>query len=226
MSRADEIWAVVPIKEFAAAKQRLAGVLSAEQRRVLAATMVQDVLDTLATVRELAGILVVTCDPLAAAMAERAGARVTTEHARDGQTAAVAAAARTLARDDIGAMLMVPGDIPLASADELAALTQAHGPAPAFTIVPAHDERGSNAVLCSPPDAVPLRFGDDSFLPHLAAAQQRGIEPAILRVPGIGLDIDRPEDLARLARMRPLRWNRTLAWIEAAGRAGAPADNR
>lgn len=216
MSRAGEIWAVVPVKEFAAAKQRLAPALGAEQRRVLAATMFEDVLDALASVPELAGIMVVTCDPQAATIAERGGARVVTENARDGQTAAVTAAARSLARDGVGTMLMTPGDIPLISPDEVGALLREHGSSPAFSIVPAHDERGSNAVLCSPPDAVPLRFGDDSFIPHLAAARRAGIEPTILKLPGIGLDIDRPDDLARLARVQPSRPNRTLAWIATA----------
>ena len=64
--------------------------------------------------------------------------------------------------------------------------------APSFTIVPAHDELGSNAVLCAPPFAVPLRFGDDSYFPHLMAARRQGIEPTIVRLPGIGLDIDHP----------------------------------
>ena len=53
----------------------------------------------------------------------------------------------------------------------------------------------------SPPDAVPLRFGDDSFFPHLAAAEARGMVPTILRLPGIALDIDNPADLAHFARL-------------------------
>jgi 2-phospho-L-lactate guanylyltransferase len=68
----------------------------------------------------------------------------------------------------------------------------------AFTITPARDERGSNAVLCSPAGAVPLRFGEDSFFPHLAAARARGIEPEVVRLPRIALDIDTPQDLALL----------------------------
>jgi 2-phospho-L-lactate guanylyltransferase len=68
----------------------------------------------------------------------------------------------------------------------------------AFTIVPAHDERGSNAVLCSPAGAVPLRFGEDSFFPHLAAAKARAVEPEVVRLPRIALDIDTPQDLALL----------------------------
>ena len=73
-------------------------------------------------------------------------------------------------------------------------------PAPSFTIVPAHDALGSNAVLCAPPGAVPLRFGDDSYFPHLAAARRAGIEPTVVRLPGIALDIDHPADLRMLLR--------------------------
>ena len=63
---------------------------------------------------------------------------------------------------------------------------------PSFTIAPSHDDFGSNAVLVCPPTAVPLTFGDDSFYPHLRAAQACGIKPLIVRQHGIGLDIDRP----------------------------------
>ena len=77
----------------------------------------------------------------------------------------------------------------------------AHRPAPSFTIAPSHDEGGSNAIVCSPPDAVPLRFGVDSFFPHLRAAEAQGIRPTVVRLPGIALDIDNPEDLAAFARL-------------------------
>ena len=55
---------------------------------------------------------------------------------------------------------------------------------------------GSNAILCSPADAMPLRFGENSFFPHLAAARAHGIEPNVIHLPRIALDIDTPEDLA------------------------------
>jgi 2-phospho-L-lactate guanylyltransferase len=93
-------------------------------------------------------------------------------------------------------MLELPGDIPLVQADDIRRLLAVHDNAPAFTIVPARDERGSNAVLCSPADVVPLRFGENSFFPHLAAAKARGTEPKVLRLPRIALDIDTPDDLA------------------------------
>jgi 2-phospho-L-lactate guanylyltransferase len=114
-------------------------------------------------------------------------------------------------------MLTVPADIPLVQAQDIGELLRAHRSSThaagrAFTIVPARDQRGSNAVLCSPADAVPLRFGEDSFFPHLAAAKENGIEPIVLRMPRVALDIDTPEDLAALIATGPSN-TRTFALL-------------
>jgi 2-phospho-L-lactate guanylyltransferase len=212
-----KVWACVPVKEFTGAKQRLASLLTPAQRELLAETMLEDVLSALAGSRLLAGILVNTVDPRAAALAERYRARVVTEGARDGHTGAVNGMARVLAAEGEGALLTVPGDIPRVTAEEIDAVVGSCREAPSFTIVPAHDELGSNAVLCSPPAAVPLRFGDDSYFPHLLAARRNGVEPTIVRLPGIGLDIDHPVDLLALMRARPRRLTRTLRLLEQFG---------
>ena len=214
------VWAVVPVKELASAKQRLSPYLSPEERRALATVMLEDVLDAMSAVHELAGLLVVTVDPVAASLAGRCGARIVTDAAREGHTGAVAAAARLLARKGEAGMMTMPGDIPRLSSAEIAATLAAHRDAPAFTIVPAHDDLGSNAIVCSPPDVVPLRFGEDSFYPHLDAARNRGIDPLVVRQPGIGMDIDHPGDLVAFLRMSPAVRTRTLAFLEQSGIAG------
>jgi 2-phospho-L-lactate guanylyltransferase len=98
-------------------------------------------------------------------------------------------------------MLQLPGDVPLATPEELSLVLSTHRAAPSFTIVPSHDDFGSNAIVVSPPTAVPLTFGEDSFFPHLRTARHFGIEPLIVRMPGIGRDIDNVEDLAIFSRM-------------------------
>jgi 2-phospho-L-lactate/phosphoenolpyruvate guanylyltransferase len=196
-----DVWAVIPIKATADAKQRLGTAVTPALRPRLALAMAEDVLAALAASRALAGIIVVTVDEAASALAARYGARVLADGAREGQTGAVTAAARRLAREGRGAMLTIPGDVPLVTPDEIAQIVAAHERTPDFVIVPAHDERGSNAILCAPPDAVPLKFGDDSFLPHLDAARRAKLEPTILRLPGLGLDIDNPADLAAFVRI-------------------------
>ena len=212
-----DIWAIVPVKEIEGAKTRLSEFLSPDQRRILAATMLRDVLRALVQVKELAGIAVVTLDPHATELAKKLGARVITEGARDGHTGAVTAGGRTLLREGRAGMLTVPGDIPGIQADEVRAVLAAHRPGVAFTITPAHDEKGSNAVLLTPPDSVKLRFGDDSYFPHLAAARQAGIEPTIVPQSGIGMDIDHPFDLAMFLRMKPRIKTETLVFLENSG---------
>jgi 2-phospho-L-lactate guanylyltransferase len=187
------LYAVVPVKEIGAAKQRLAGTLDAKLRRALALAMLEDVLDCLAAVPQLSGIIVATVDPEAAALAARYGATVSREDAALGHSEAVAAVARRLACDG-AAMLTLPADIPLVQTADVARLVDSR--AVGFAIVPARDGQGSNAVLCAPAGLVPLRFGGASFLPHLAAARARGINPLILDLPRIALDIDDAGDLA------------------------------
>jgi len=205
MSRAQEhrpgIWVVVPVKDTTAAKQRLAPALPPYLRQALALAMLEDVLAALAGVPGLAGRLLVTTDPAAMRLAAQYGAQCMAEGAGDGHTGAVAAAARRLAREGHESMLTLPGDIPLVTAEEIGRLIAAHRPAPSFTIAPSHDEQGSNAILLSPPDAVPLRFGEDSFFPHLAAAEACGIAPSIVHLPGLAFDIDNPADLAHFAQL-------------------------
>jgi 2-phospho-L-lactate/phosphoenolpyruvate guanylyltransferase len=211
------IWAVMPVKEFEGAKQRLSSCLSAEERRTLATTMLEDVLDAVSAVPELAGVLVVTVDPAATSLATRYGARIVTEGAREGHTGAVMAAARLLVREGRAGIMTMPGDIPRLSSAEIAATLAVHRRAPSFTIVPAHDDLGSNTIVCSPPDAVPLRFGEDSFYPHLDAARAHGIDPLIVRHPGIGMDIDNPVDLVTFLKMSPPVRTRTLDFLKQAG---------
>ena len=69
-------------------------------------------------------------------------------------------------------------------------------------------------MLCVPPTVMPLRFGDDSFLPHLAEARILGIEPTIVKLPGVGLDIDQPKDLAMFRRATPHMATRANAILE------------
>ena len=208
-----DIWAAVPVKEFAGAKQRLASLLTPEQRQALAAAMLEDVLAVLVD-SPLAGIMVNTVDPIAGELARRYGARVVTEGARDGHTGAVMAMARILGGEGREGMLTVPGDIPRVTSAEIAAIIEARRPSPSVTIVPAHDERGSNAILCLPPSVMQLRFGDDSFLPHLASARALGIEPTIVRLPGIGLDIDQPRDLRAFRLATPHMTTRSGGLLE------------
>jgi 2-phospho-L-lactate/phosphoenolpyruvate guanylyltransferase len=196
-----EVFAIIPVKETIGAKQRLASTLSPSLRQRLALAMLEDVLEAVASVRGIGGIAFVTVDPQAIALARRYSCKTIADGAHDGHTGAVTAGARWLIAHGRTTMLTLPGDVPLVTTAEIEQLIAAHGPAPAFTIAPAHDDLGSNAIVMSPPDAVKLRFGEDSFFPHLTAARAAGIEPCVLRLPGAAFDIDNPQDLHHFAAL-------------------------
>ena len=211
------IWAVIPVKEFIGAKHRLSSLLSPQERRCLAETMLTDVFDAVIRCRCLADVVLVTLDPHATAFGKKVGARIVTEGARDGHTGSVNAGRRLLAGEGRGGMITMPGDIPAVCASEIDAVLSAHLAAPSFTISPAHDDLGSNAVVCSPPESVPLRFGDNSYFPHLEAARLQGIEPTVIRQPGIAVDIDHSVDLALFLRLPQSAGTRTRTLLEELG---------
>lgn len=196
----------MPVKNVENAKQRLANVLPPNERQALFLAMVEDVLAAVAAADDLAGMMLVTREPAAISLAERYGARVLIESENAGHTAASSFGAKTLASEGTTGMLQLPGDIPGVTPADIEAVLTAHGEAPSVTIAPSRDELGSNAVACSPPDLLPLRFGDDSYFPHLQRARDLGVEPQVVKRGGLALDIDTPEDLAAfLAAPSPTR---------------------
>lgn len=187
--------AIVPLKDRQHAKQRLASVLSPEERAGFAWAMAEDVLATLAAVPGLAGIVLVTRDQGAASLAARFGARVLADPDDCGINAAVVLAERMLVGAGKTGMLVVPADVPLISPAEVEAVCLAHGTATGVTIVPALVDMGTNGLVCSPVDAICPQFGPGSYFRHRDAALDAGLQPRILPLPGWSRDIDRPEDL-------------------------------
>jgi 2-phospho-L-lactate guanylyltransferase len=170
--------------------------------------MFEDVLQTLMAVPELERVVVATVCPVASEIARRNGASILSTGEDKGQTAAVELAAKTLSADGIEGMLMLPGDVPLVTVEEIQTVLEVHGNAisvaPVMTIVAARDEQGSNCIALSPPTAASLRFGTNSYFPHLDNARKLGLTLNTPKLPGIGLDIDTPEDLQELCR-QPVR---------------------
>jgi len=193
----------VPVKDLVNAKQRLVGALSPAERMALARAMLHDVLRALAAA-PVDARWVVTRDPEVAAIARDFGADVLREELNRGHTAAVAAAQREATR--IGARLFatIPGDTPCVTAEEIGTLTtRAAGEAAAVAFAPSRSGLGTNGVALHPPGAMPLTFGEPSFDNHLRVARERGLSIHVLALPGLGLDVDGPADLARLLEQGP-----------------------
>lgn len=200
---------LIPVKNLTTAKQRLAPILPQPIRTELAQTMLQDVL---AAVADFAGdgVSLVTSDPFAIEMGASHGFEIIRDDANLGETDAIAMATGICEDRGIATTMVIPADIPLIEATELAAIYR-DAPQAGSLLVPAHDQRGTNAILRRPAVLFPLRFGNDSFLPHLAAAKATGHPCVVLNFPGIGLDVDTPEDLRQLAGSEGKKKSQELA---------------
>jgi 2-phospho-L-lactate guanylyltransferase len=189
---------LIPVKSLANAKQRLAPVLDQPARTQLAQAMLFDVLETLGTCATRPEVSIVTSDPFAVELAQRFQFQIIPDNANCSETDAIEMATRFCEAQGVDDTLVIPGDIPLIQACEVERILQA-APAQGSVLVPAADGRGTNAAWRRPAGLFPLRFGNDSFKPHLAAARATQKPCVVLSLPGIALDIDNPTDLRQLA---------------------------
>ena len=164
--------AVLPVKSFGRAKQRLDAAVQQPARAGLAAAMVGDVLAALGRVDALDDLVVVTAEPRAAAAARAAGAHVVHDPAETGQSDAAALGIAAAVGRGAGRTLLVPGDCPSLDPGEVAALL-AGARGAGVVIVPDRHGTGTNALLLTPPDVLAPAFGPDSFARHVVARRVR-----------------------------------------------------
>jgi len=195
-----KVTALIPVKGFRNAKQRLSSLLGAAERELLAETMARDVLRQVVLARGLAGTFIVSGNDRVAEMAQSVGAGVIREQAESGETDAVDFARAELRKAGREAILILPGDMPLvrsADIEQLLAQVPAEASAPFALLAPSHDRLGTNALLLAPPDIIKLRFGHDSFSFHTSQVVAQGLALRIFENERIALDIDEPRDLER-----------------------------
>jgi len=188
---------LVPVKNLSTAKQRLAAVLDQPARTELAQAMLHDVVATLAAWPRRPACALVTSDSFAIELAKRYDFEIIPDPANPGESGAIEMATRLCVERGLESTLVIPADIPLIQASELEEILE-HAPDEGSVLAPAADGRGTNAAFRRPANLFPLRFGNDSFKPHLAAAQTTGKPCIVLHLPGIAVDVDNPEDLQRL----------------------------
>jgi 2-phospho-L-lactate guanylyltransferase len=214
---------LIPVKNLANAKQRLSAVLDQPTRTELAHAMLVDVV--LAVSECEVEVALVTSDSFALHVAAHRGLEIIRDASNRSESDAIEMATRVCQERGIQSTLVIPADIPLIEAADIQTIYE-HAPGRGSVLVPAADKRGTNAVLRCPAALFPLRFGDDSFVPHHAAAKATNNPCVVLSLPRIALDIDNPEDLRQLAltpgEKRSQVLARRLGFGEATGMASTP----
>jgi 2-phospho-L-lactate guanylyltransferase len=193
------LWLAVPVKPLAESKSRLSPALDARGRVALSRRLLAHVLGAAQAAGVLAGILVVSRDPAVRALAAQHGALPLTEPVPDLNAALDAARAAACERG-ADALLVLPADLPLLAAGDIAHLHALIGRAP-VAIVPSRTG-GTNALALRPPDALPFAFGEESFAAHCALAAARGLAVEVWESPALAVDVDLPADLVSLAASR------------------------
>jgi 2-phospho-L-lactate guanylyltransferase len=207
---------LIPVKELAQAKQRLAAHFSPERRIALADALWQDFFDVVAAVRGVDRVFVISIEPRVRQRAGQFGWEVIPESRQTSETDSVDFASRVCAHFGVRALLRLPVDLPLAGPTDIEGIWRALPAAPAIVIVPSRDGDGTNALLRTPPALFPSHFGPGSFSKHLGEAEQCGARIEILRNEKLEMDIDDYDDL-RALRGALVAAPRTRAWLERHG---------
>jgi 2-phospho-L-lactate/phosphoenolpyruvate guanylyltransferase len=191
--------AVLPVKRFGAAKQRLAGGIDDERRADLVAAMLEDVLEAIGAARSIERTIVVSSEPRAGDLALAAGAELLPDPDEGGHSGAAMAGVARARELGASCVVLLPGDCPLLDPRELERLLTGM-PERYAAIVPDRHGTGTNALALAPPDAIRPAFGEGSCARHLAAARAAGVPFGVEELPSLALDLDTPADVVALTR--------------------------
>ncbi len=195
------LWAIVPVKPLKNAKSRLSAVLSPEERFELAQAMFRHVLSVLATAPDVSGVLVISRDTKALAIAREMGAKTIQESAISDLNPALMRATMILKSWRADAVLVLPADLPFVQADDIQALIGL-GKEQSIVIATDHNGDGTNALLARPPGLIQFDYGPGSYQRHINSAKRAGIEVLTYHSDSLASDIDVPADLDLYRRMR------------------------
>lgn len=199
MSLLDDTWAIVAIRSFECGKSRLASEFSISQRRALMMTMLEDVLLALARSDNVRQVAVCTKDREVSDLAASRGCHAWMDMADDDYSSSTARAALRALAAGAQRMLILPADVPSVAASEIERFVSFVSAPGQVAIAASRDGKGTNGLVLSPPDAIPMLFGPMSCAAHRVAGLMRGHRVDVVKLPGLSLDIDYPKDLRELA---------------------------
>jgi 2-phospho-L-lactate guanylyltransferase len=189
--------AVLPVKRFAAAKQRLAPGMGGTHRAELAGAMLEDVLEAIGAARSIERTIIVSSEPRAVEIAGASGAELVADPDEGGHSGAALAGIARAQQLGAATVVLLPIDCPLLAPRELERLLTGT-PERYVAIVPDRHGSGTNALALSPPDAIEPSFGEGSCARHVAAARAAGVPYNVEELPSLALDLDTPADIVAL----------------------------
>jgi 2-phospho-L-lactate guanylyltransferase len=207
------IWAIVPLKPLSRTKSRLSPVLSQAQREKLSEQIFVNTLITLKKVKGIGGVLVVSRDSAALALARQYEVQTVQESGAPELNDALTRATEAVRLWNAQGVLIVPADIPLLRVRDFEAMLELSSGGPEIVIAPDRHGQGTNALLVRPPSLIPYRYGRASFPRHIAEAEAVGAAVQVYRSFSLGLDLDTPLDLEAYREAMSQHPIGELAWL-------------
>lgn len=192
------MWIILPVKHLQDSKIRLKDILSDEQRCRFSYLMVVDTLQTLCSSIHVQGVTMISSDQSLSRLAKQYHAEFILTDKDNGHSKDTMDAITALCQDGVDKIAIIPADLPLLTHDDLVLLDHSHQEG--ITLCAAEKDGGTNALVFTPPLAIPLLFGLDSCRNHQQAANNRGVTVNTVQASGIQRDVDRPDDLLWLNR--------------------------
>ena len=186
------VWAIVPFKGAENAKRRLSPQLSSDARSRLALAMLYDVLEALAESRSVDGILLTSRSAEARRIAQEWDIELYRDQAHTLVDALTDASEKVRRGLNASTAIIVPGDVPLITGLDIDHILHYHAD---VTIVPDSHKIGTNALVCTPPNAFPLVFDGRSYHPHVEAATSLGLQVRSVQSEAFAIDVDTADDL-------------------------------
>ena len=190
------MWAILPVKRLEHSKLRLAGILTPVQRRQLILYMLEDILEALDSASVVSGVTVVSCDTDVISQARTEGVDVLDTGTDGGYAEDVLKGVEYISDKGVEKALVIPADVPELDHADLSSLDQVH--TEGVTLCPAANDGGTNGLVFTPPLAISLMYGENSFAGFCKEAEKRQVPVRVARPPGLARDIDRPDDLLAL----------------------------
>lgn len=189
------LWVIIPVKPLKNAKSRLSPVLLPDQRFDLAQAMLRHVLSVTTTVQQVTGVLVISRDTKALAIAREFGTKTLQEGAMSNLNPALMRATMVVKSWRADAVLVLPADLPFINAEDIRGLIQLAVDR-SIVIAPDKARDGTNGLLVRPAGAIEFAYGAGSFDRHICRAEAAGLNAFTFESERLALDIDLPEDLA------------------------------
>ncbi|MFQ5400802.1 MAG: 2-phospho-L-lactate guanylyltransferase [Anaerolineae bacterium] len=185
------LWAIVPVKPLHIGKQRLARVLSGDERAAMMRGFLTRMLSVLRDVPAIDRVLVISSDAAVLDLAARMGAVACDEGAMTGLNPAVTRAAQIAAAAQATAVLILPADLPCIQASDVEMMCRGGD---SVAICSDGQGEGTNALLIPLPTRFQPCYGPGSFRQHLQEAKRVGLAARVIHAPGLKFDMDTEED--------------------------------